>query len=141
MKIPAIFTKTSSTLALLPLRIGIGISMFYHGAQKLFGWYGGKGLDATAKGFAENLGLEPGIVMASLAGGAEFLGGIGLIIGFATRLWGAAIAFTMGVAIYTVHLDGFWGGMEKPMILLLGSLTLMIAGAGRLSVDYGSSRS
>ena len=130
--------KSTHTFAYLPLRLGIGVVMAAHGAQKLFGWFGGYGLEATGKFFSENLGLEPGLLMAAMAGGTEFFGGILLILGLLTRVSGAALAGTMAVAIYTVHPDAFFAsnnGMEYPLTLLLGSLALAIGGAGRFSLD------
>ena len=113
--------------------------MIYHGSKKLFGWFGGNGLEASTAFFAKQ-GLEPALQLVLLAGGAQVVGGIAFILGFATRFWGAVIAFTMGVAVYTVHDWQSWGDSEKPMLILLGSLTLMLAGAGRLSVDYNSQK-
>ncbi len=138
MNIKEIILSTSSSLALLPIRLGVGIVMAAHGAQKLFGWFGGHGLQATAQFFGENLGLQPGLLMAVLAGGVEFFGGLLLIAGFLTRIAGIGIAFTMAVAIIMVHPDAFFAsnnGMEYPLTLLLASLTLAIGGAGGLSVD------
>lgn len=72
MKLKQLLTQTTSSWAFLPLRLGIGVVMLGHGAQKLFGWFGGYGLEATGQFFAESLGLKPGILMALLAGGTEF---------------------------------------------------------------------
>lgn len=138
MKIKALLTHTSHTFAPLPLRLGVGIVMAAHGAQKLFGWFGGYGLEGTGQFFAENLGLKPGVLMAAMAGGTEFLGGILLILGLCTRLSGAALAGTMAVAIVTAHPDAFFAsnnGMEYPLTLLLASLSLAISGGGAFSLD------
>ncbi len=138
MKLKELATQTTQSLAFLPLRLGIGVVMVGHGAQKLFGWFGGYGLEATGQFFAESLGLKPGIVMALLAGGTEFFGGLLLILGLFTRAAGVAIAGTMAVAIITVHSSAFFAsnnGMEYPLTLLLGALTLAIGGAGKFSVD------
>lgn len=138
MKLKSIILGTSSTLAFLPIRLGVGVVMAAHGAQKLFGWFGGAGLKATGEAFANHLHLEPGILMAALAGGTEFFGGILLIIGLLTRVAGLGLAFTMAVAIYTAHPSAFFAsnnGMEYPLTLLLASLTLAIGGAGSLSID------
>ena len=112
--------------------------MIAHGAQKLFGWFGGRGFQETAQIFAGNLGLEPGWLMAALAGGIEFFGGCCLIIGWMTRLSGLAIAATMLVVIIKVHPDAFFAankGMEYPLVLLLASMSLVFGGAGAISVD------
>jgi putative oxidoreductase len=138
MKIKEILLTTSNTAAFLPIRLGVGIVMAAHGAQKLFGWFGGYGLQGTGQFFAENLGLKPGVLMAAMAGGTEFIGGLLLIAGFLTRLAGVSLAGTMAVAIITAHSSAFFasnGGMEYPLTLLLASLTLAIGGAGKFSVD------
>ena len=138
MKIKEILLQTSNTYAYLPIRLGVGIVMFAHGAQKLFGWFGGYGLQGTGQFFAENLGLKPGVLMAAMAGGTEFFGGLLLLAGFLTRGAAAAIAFTMAVAIVTAKMGAFFAsnnGMEYPLTLLLASLALVIGGAGKLSVD------
>ena len=72
-------TTTTSGLDTVPLRIGAGIIFAAHGAQKLFGWFGGYGLEGTA-GWMASIGLEPGMLMATLAGSAEFFGGLLLIV-------------------------------------------------------------
>lgn len=138
MKIKEILFSTTNTFSTLPIRIGVGVIMVAHGSQKLFGWFGGYGLEGTGQFFAENLGLKPGILMAALAGGTEFAGGILLILGLLTRLSGAALAGTMAVGIWTAHSSAFFAsnnGMEYPLTLLLASLTLLIAGGGALSLD------
>ena len=144
MKIKEILLKTTNSTALLPIRLGIGVTMAAHGAQKLFGWFGGHGLEGTGQFFAENLGLKPGLLMAALAGGSEFFGGLLLVLGLFTRVAGFGIAGTMAVAIFTVHSSAFFssnGGMEYPLMLLLVSLTLVIGGGGAFSVDRKLSQS
>lgn len=138
MNLKEIVLKTSNTYAFLPIRLGVGIVMAAHGAQKLFGWFGGYGLEGTGQFFAENLGLKPGILMAALAGGTEFFGGLLLLVGLLTRPAAAAIAFTMAVAILTAKMGAFFAsnnGMEYPLTLLLASLALVIGGAGKASLD------
>jgi len=133
-----ILFPTSDTLAFLPLRLGVGIVMVAHGGQKLFGWFGGYGLQGTGQFFAENLGLHPGVLMAALAGSTEFFGGLLLLAGFLTRGAALAIAGTMAVAIVTAKWGSFFasnGGMEYPLTLLLASLALVIGGAGKFSLD------
>src|SRR5687768_12825165 len=85
----------------LVLRVPVGIIFIAHGAQKLFGWYGGYGLQATGEAFA-SMGLIPGFLMASLAGGAEFFGGLALVFGLLVRPAAAVLAITMLVAIFAV---------------------------------------
>ena len=138
MKIKEILLSSYDTYAYLPIRLGVGVTMAAHGAQKLFGWFGGYGLQGTGQFFAENLGLKPGVLMAAMAGGTELIGGLLLIAGLFTRVAGISLAGTMAVAIITAHSSAFFasnGGMEYPLTLLLASLTLAIGGGGKLSVD------
>ena len=122
----------------LALRIPVGIVFAAHGAQKLFGWFGGYGLEGTGQ-FMASLGLGPGALMALLAGGAEFFGGLALLLGLFVRPAAAALAFTMLVAILAVHVDkGLFmatTGYEFALVLLAASVSLLISGAGRASVD------
>lgn len=121
----------------LLLRIPIGIIFMAHGAQKLFGWYGGGGLQGTGQ-FMASLGLEPGVLMAFLAGSAEFFGGLALVLGLLTRPAAVLTAFTMLVAIVTVHLDhGLFmpNGYEFGLSLLAASVALVALGGGRYSLD------
>jgi len=144
MNIKETLLKTSNTLAFLPIRLGVGIVMAAHGAEKLFGWFGGYGLQGTGQFFAENLGLKPGVLMAAMAGGTEFIGGILLIIGLLTRVAGLSLVGTMAIAIITAHSSAFFAsnnGMEYPLTLLLASLALAIGGGGALSVDRKLSES
>jgi len=129
---------TDAGFAPLALRVPVGIIFIAHGAQKLFGWFGGYGLEGTGK-FMAKVGLEPGYLMALLAGGAEFFGGIALLIGLLVRPASAVLAFTMLVAIFGVHFSkGLFmsnGGYEFGLALLAASVSLALSGAGRLSVD------
>ena len=131
-------TQTTAGLDTLPIRIGAGITFAAHGSQKLFGWFGGYGLEGTA-GWMESIGLAPGILMAALAGGAEFFAGLLLIVGLLVRPAAALLAITMIVAIATVHLaNGFFmstNGYEFALALLVISVALAIRGAGSFSID------
>lgn len=133
-----VFT-TSAGFDTLPVRLAVGVIFAAHGAQKLFGWFGGYGLEGTA-GWMASIGLEPGLPLALLAGGAEFFGGILLILGFLVRPAALALAATMVVAIMTVHINnGLFmsnGGYEFGLALLVVSIGLVIRGAGSLSADY-----
>ena len=137
MLIDKIFS-TSEGLDTLPLRLGAGVIFSAHGAQKMFGWFGGYGLEGTG-GWMESIGLAPGILMAALAGGAEFFGGLLLIAGLAIRPAALALAVTMLVAIVSVHLqNGLFmsnNGYEFGLALLIISLTLVVRGAGSFSAD------
>lgn len=131
---------TSSTTGFdsLPLRVGAGVIFTAHGSQKLFGWFGGGDLEGTA-GWMASIGLEPGLLMAAIAGSAEFFGGLLLIVGLLVRPAALMLAITMLVAIFTVHLsNGLFmanNGYEFALALLAISAALVIRGAGRLSID------
>ncbi len=129
---------TDRSLGLLALRVPVGIIFLAHGAQKLFGWFGGYGLEGTG-GFFASLGIEPGFLMALLAGSAEFFGGLALIAGLLVRPAAAALAFTMLVAIFAVHFEGGLflanNGYEFALALLAASVALLFNGGGRLSLD------
>ena len=124
--------------AALILRVPVGLILAAHGAQKLFGWFGGNGLAGTA-GWLSSMGMEPGLLMAILAGGAEFFGGLALVLGLLTRPAALVAAFTMLVAIFSVHIgNGLFvadGGYEYALTLMVASIALAIQGGGYLSMD------
>jgi putative oxidoreductase len=124
--------------AALVLRVPVGLILAAHGAQKLFGWFGGYGLEGTGQWLA-SIGLEPGYLMALLAGGAEFFGGLALVLGLLTRPAALVTAFTMLVAIFSVHIgNGLFmsnNGYEYALTLLVVTVALAIQGAGRFAVD------
>ncbi|HET8728487.1 MAG TPA: DoxX family protein [Alphaproteobacteria bacterium] len=127
--------------ALAPLaealpRVAAGLLLVPHGAQKLFGWFGGHGLAGTAQ-FLGGMGFEPGLAFALLVGGLEFFGGLMLAFGLLTRPIAAAVAVFMAVAL-TVHAPVyFWnnGGIEMPLLWGLVALAYAIRGGGRYSLD------
>ena len=129
---------TDAGLAPLVLRVVVGGIFAAHGAQKLFGWFGGYGLEGTGQFFG-SIGLQPGYLMALLAGAAEFFGGLALVLGLLVRGAAAALAFAMVIAIFAVHWSkGFFasvGGYEYALALLAASVSLLFSGAGRYSVD------
>lgn len=120
------------------LRTPLGLIFFVHGAQKLFGWFEGQGLQATAQWMAELLGGD-GMLWAVMAGGAECLGGLALLLGIFVRPVALVLAIVMMVAIRTVH----WqqglliqnGGFEFALSLLAGLAALLFGGAGVWSLD------
>jgi len=122
----------------LALRTVAGVIFAAHGAQKLFGWFGGYGLDGTA-GWMSSIGLEPAYLLTILAGSAEFFGGLFLILGLLVRPSALALGFTMIVAIVAVHLDnGLFmsnNGYEFGLALLAMSVCLVFRGAGSFSLD------
>ena len=131
------------SLGLALLRIALGLIFVAHGAQKLFGVFGGGGPAGTA-GFFGSIGIPAAGIMAWVVGFAEFFGGLSVLFGFLTPVGGALIACVMAVAILSVHLkNGFFasnGGIEFPLILLAAALALVAAGPGRYSVDGARGR-
>ena len=130
--------QSNAGLAALVLRVPVGIILAAHGAQKLFGWFGGYGLEGTGQWMA-SIGLEPGYLMALMAGSAEFFGGLALILGLLTRPAAAVSAFTMLVAIFSVHFEhGLFmsnNGYEFALALFAATAALAIQGAGSFAID------
>jgi putative oxidoreductase len=122
----------------LLLRIVVGGFFVGHGTQKLFGWFGGSGLDSTAETFGK-IGLRPAKAHATAAGLAEAGGGAALLTGLETPLAAAGITATMLTAIRTVHLkNGPWitnTGYEYNVVLIAAALALAELGPGPLSLD------
>jgi putative oxidoreductase len=127
----------------LLLRLAVGGFFVGHGTQKLFGWFGGNGLDATAQGF-EQIGLRPGRRNAIAAGAAETGGGALLAAGLATPLAASVLTATMLTAINTVHRkNGPWasnGGYEYNVVMIAAALALVEVGPGNLSLDVALGR-
>ena len=125
-------------LGLLAIRVVVGLLFVGHGAQKLFGWFGGQGPAGTGA-FFESLGLRPGRQIALAAGAAEIAGGILFAAGLVTPLGAALISAVMLVAIWTVHRsNGLWitdGGFEYNLVLLALAFGVSGIGAGAWSLD------
>ena len=125
-------------LALFALHLLVGLVLMAHGAQKLFGAFGGGGLDGTAATF-EKLGLRPAWLHARFAGGAEFFGGLALALGLLLPFAAALIIAVMTAAILTVHLrNGFFvtaSGYEYNLVLIGIAFALAGAGGGAWSLD------
>lgn len=132
-------TQDKTSLAMLLLRVTVGVVFIAHGAQKLFGWFGGHGLNGTGQWMA-SIGLEPGYVMALMAGSGEFFGGIALVLGLLTRPAGVVTGFAMLVAIFAAHWSGGFflsnGGYEYALTLAVASFAIALQGGGKYSVDY-----
>ncbi|MEU6174352.1 DoxX family protein [Streptantibioticus parmotrematis] len=127
-------------LGLLALRLAVGGVLFAHGTQKLFGWFGGPGIEGTAQGM-EQMGFRPGRPSALAAGLGETGGGTLLALGLATPAAGAAAAGTMASAV-SFHLpNGFFaanGGFESAGLVGAVAAGLGIAGPGRYSLDHAT---
>lgn len=134
--------QTGDSGAALIMRLALGIVMFPHGAQKLLGWFGGRGFSGTIEGFAQ-MGMPAVLTFLVIVG--EFFGGLGLIVGFLTRVAAAGIGIIMLGAMFLVHWQhGFfmnWLGQKggegfEFHILAVGlALALLILGGGKASVD------
>ena len=121
-------------LGLLVLRSMIGVVFFFHGAQKLFGWFGGYGLSATAD-WMGSVGIPLPVLSASLAGSVELLGGIALITGLFQRALAVPLTFTMLVAASThTGFSAQSGGMEYPLTLAFAAAALALTGPGRFAL-------
>jgi putative oxidoreductase len=140
--------NTDRDYGVLILRLTLGIVFFPHGAQKLLGWFGGAGLSGTLDHFTQQMGLP--LAVAALVIAAEFLGSLGLIVGFLTRIAALGIASVMAGAIFLVHLPfGFFmnwfgnkagEGFEFHLLAIGIALALMIRGGGAASLDLLLSR-
>ena len=140
--------STSNDVALTILRLVLGVVFFAHGAQKLLGWFGGYGLTATVGAFT-HMGMPAPLVYLIIA--TEFFGGLGLILGFLTRIPALGIGCLMVGAIFLVHLpNGFfmnWAnnqkgeGIEYHLMAIAMAAVLLLRGAGAFSVDRALTRS
>nr|WP_262009590.1 DoxX family protein [Streptomyces sp. FIT100] len=123
---------------MLLLRLAVGLIMAGHGAQKLFGSFGGPGLEATGKGFAA-MGYEPGVFFAALTGISELLGGLGLAAGLLTPLAAAAVIGVLMNAMSVAPQLSLWPAgppsFAYPMLLSVAALTIAAVGPRRLSLD------
>jgi len=134
---------TDDSTATAILRLVLGIVFFAHGAQKMLGWFGGFGFSGTMGYFTGSMHIPAPLAFLAIA--AEFFGGLGLILGFLTRIAAFGIAVNMVVAIITVHSAfGFfmnWNGTQKGegfeyhVLVLAMTAFLIIRGAGAVSVD------
>ena len=137
-------TKNDASMALLFIRLALGIVIFAHGAQKVLGWFGGTGFYATIEIFKTNLSYPLWMVLLLMF--IEFFGSLGLIIGLMTRLSAAGVAVIMVVCAYQNHVqNGFFmnwysqkagEGFEYHILALGMCFALMSLGAGSCSLDH-----
>lgn len=122
----------------LIVRVMYGFFFIPHGAQKLFGWFGGAGLQRTAEGFA-HIGLEPGVLWATYIGCLELIGGILIVVGLFTRPVAVLfIGFMLAAAVHFNVPNGyFWtkAGIEVPILLTALAVAIAIGGGGPYSLD------
>ncbi|MCS3467198.1 putative oxidoreductase [Pseudomonas sp. JUb42] len=130
--------NTRAGYGITVLRIIVGILLMAHGSQKLFGFFGGYGLEGTGQ-YMASLGLNPGYLMALMSGSAEFFGGLALFLGLLARPAALVVTIMLAVAILTVHIhNGLFmanNGYEYGLALMAATLAILIEGAGRFSVD------
>jgi len=130
------------------MRLVLGVVFFAHGAQKMLGWFGGHGFNATMDQFTHHMGIP--VVFAFLAIAAEFFGGLGLIVGLLGRVAAFGILVTMAVAVVMVHgkngLFMNWmgsqqgEGFEYHLLAMALAMAIVIKGSGAFSLDYALSR-
>lgn len=126
-------------IGLLVLRVLVGVPFSLHGFQKLFGWFGGGGLDGTARWF-RSLGFGDGRLAAVMAGTSEVAGGLGLALGLLTPLSAAAMIGVMTTAGFVNNAEGgFWSvrkGWELNGYLVAVAFGVTIVGPGRYALDH-----
>ena len=131
-------TSVVHDIGLLLIRVILGVVLMFHGSQKLFGWFEGKGIEAHIEGVKQIEFIPMPQTSAYLSAGTEFFGGLLLVVGFLTRLAAIPAAINMFVAAFAVHGAAFSlakGGMEYALTLAIIAVALVFTGAGRLSVD------
>lgn len=134
---------TRNDVAFTVLRVLLAVVFFPHGAQKLLGWFGGGGASGTVAFFQQTWGIPAYLTVLVII--AEFVGAFGLVAGFLTRVWAAAIAIEMVCAVYLNHFgNGFfmnWSGSQKGegfefhILAVAIAVALVIGGGGAWSVD------
>ena len=128
---------TPNSPALMVVRLALGVVMFAHGAQKALGWFGGFGPAGTIGYFDQALGVPAALAVLVIA--AEFLGGLGLIVGALSRIAALGVIAVMLGAVALVHLpNGFFadkGGFEFHILAVAMAVAVVIRGGGALSVD------
>lgn len=129
------YEEYTPTWAPLFIRVVLGIIFIAHGAQKVFGAFGGHGIPGVM-GMIESFGLKPVFLWTWALALTEFLGGIAILLGLATRFAAFAIAVVMSVAIIAVHLRQGFFGYEFPLALFAMALSLIASGAGKVSLDW-----
>jgi putative oxidoreductase len=127
---------TAPTWINMPVRLALGIVFIAHGAQKVLGFWGGKGFNAFIANDPPFAFMRPGWLWMAAAALSELIGGLLVLVGLLTRLGALAIAIVMIVAIFGVHWGAFFGkGIEYPFALLAMAIALVIAGGGQASID------
>lgn len=127
-----------ASIGLLVVRLVLGLTFAAHGTQKLFGWFGGHGLEGTGQ-FFDSIGVKPGKQMALLAGLGELAGGLMFAAGLVTWFAAAIIVVTMLVAIVTVTgKNGYWitaNGSEYNVAIIVVAIGVALTGPGAYALD------
>jgi putative oxidoreductase len=129
---------TAPTWITVPLRLALGLIMIAHGAQKVFGYWGGRGFSAFIQNDPPFAFMRPGWLWMSAAAFSELVGGTLVLLGLLTRLGALSIAFVMLAAMIGVHWGSFFmnnRGIEYTVALLAMAFALLVAGGGQASVD------
>ncbi|GLV54813.1 hypothetical protein KDH_17090 [Dictyobacter sp. S3.2.2.5] len=128
----------SLSIGLLILRLVVGLLLMGHGAQKLFGWFGGHGFAGTT-GWLKSQGFVPAAFWTVLGAGGEFVGGLLFVLGLLTPLAAIAIIASMLMAVVRFHWSsGLWstqGGYEYPLVLMFVGLAVALTGPGAYALD------
>ncbi|MBI1372834.1 MAG: DoxX family membrane protein [Phycisphaera sp.] len=125
-------------VAFLLIRLVVGAVFLFHGSQKLFGWFDGPGIEGFSAFLGDKLGMPMPALMAYLAAGGEFFGGLFVLLGLLTRLAAIPLIVSMTVAVTQVHWGRFSvadGGMEFALTMGVLALALALAGPGAISID------
>ena len=140
--------STTDDYTITVARLVLGVVFFAHGAQKMLGWFGGYGFAGTMNFFTQMMHIPAPFAFLAIC--AEFFGGLGLLVGFLSRVAAFGISINMLVAIFTVHIhNGFfanWTGQQKGegieyhLLALALLFVVMVKGAGALSVDRALSK-
>lgn len=137
MKDMSAYHKQVAAWAPLAVRVALGVIFMAHGSQKLFGAFGGRGIEGTI-GIARKIGFEPAVAWGWILALTEFFGGLAILVGMLTQVASLLIIITMLVAIVKVHIKGgFFApqGIEYNVALIGMALSLVVSGGGKLSLD------
>jgi putative oxidoreductase len=134
--------NTFEPIALPLLRVAMGLILFPHGCQKLFGWFGGLGFEKFTQIF-DKIGWHPAAFWVAVVALTELVGGLMLAFGFLTRFAAAAILIFMINAVWATSAKGFFwtaGGYEYSLLIGFVALVFLIRGGGRFSIDHALGR-
>ena len=137
--VPALRAAAGYNVGLLVIRLAAGLTLAVHGSQKLFGWFGGRGVEGTGA-FFEQIGYRPGRSFAVVAGLCEFGGGLAFALGVLTPLAASAMIGVMLNAVAADWHKGFLNGFEYPLLIALVAVGVALAGPGQYALDTVTGR-